>query len=79
MAFITISYILQHNSTNIGFKWFFENRNLTDYTYLFNDKWTWTANGIGAEGARMISEALKINPTLTALNLSCDEKKKKWK
>ena len=39
-----------------------------------NDKWTWTGNDIGAEGARMISEALKINSTLTELNLECDEK-----
>ena len=34
----------------------------------------WTANNIGDEGARMISEALKINSTLTKLNLRCDEK-----
>ena len=27
---------------------------------------------IGAEGARMISEGLKINSTLTKLNLTCD-------
>ena len=33
----------------------------------------WTGNYIGAEGAGMISEALKINSTLTALNLHCDE------
>ena len=39
-----------------------------------NDKWTWAGNGIGVEGARMISEALKINSTLTELNLSGDEK-----
>ena len=38
-----------------------------------NDRWTWTGNDIGAEGARMISEALKINSTLTELNLECDE------
>ena len=39
-----------------------------------NDKWTWTDNNIGAEGARMISEALKTNSTLTELNLRGDEK-----
>ncbi len=42
--------------------------------------WNWTGNGgsntcnIGAEGAKMISEGLKSNSTLTTLNLSCDEK-----
>ena len=36
-------------------------------------------NGIGAEGARMISEALKCNSTLTELNLSGDEKNDKEK
>ena len=34
----------------------------------------WTDNRIGAEGARMISEGLKINSTLTELNLYGDEK-----
>ena len=33
----------------------------------------WTGNNIGAEGARMISESLKTNTTLTELDLSCDE------
>ena len=32
----------------------------------------WTDNNIGAEGARMISEALKINSTVTELDMSCD-------
>ena len=32
-----------------------------------NDKWT--ANNIGDEGANKISESLKINTTLTQLNL----------
>ena len=39
-----------------------------------NDKWIWTDNDIGAEGAGMISEALKINSTLTELNLGGDER-----
>jgi len=30
-------------------------------------------NYVGVEGARMISESLKINTTLTELNLGCDE------
>ena len=30
----------------------------------------WTDNNIGAEGANKISESLKINTTLTQLNLS---------
>jgi len=41
----------------------------------------WTANYIGEPGARMISESLKTNTTLTELNLSSgDEKwsKMKW-
>ena len=34
-------------------------------------------NNIGAEGAKMISEGLKSNSTLTELDLSCDEKEEK--
>ena len=34
----------------------------------------WTGNNIGDEGARMISEALKCNSSLTELNLNGDEK-----
>ena len=34
----------------------------------------WTGNNIGAEGARMISESLKTNTTLTELYLAGDEK-----
>ena len=37
----------------------------------------WTGNDIGAEGARMISEALKSNSTLTELDLRGDEKNDK--
>ena len=37
-------------------------------------KWIiWTGNNIGDEGAKMISESLKINTTLTELYLDCDE------
>ena len=37
-------------------------------------KWNkWTANAIGVEGANKISETLKVNTTLTGLDLSCDE------
>ena len=39
----------------------------------------WTGDNIGAEGARMISEALKTNTTLTWLALGCDENEVKWK
>ena len=39
----------------------------------------WTGHKIGAEGARMISEALKTNTTLTKLDLHCDENEVKWK
>ena len=41
--------------------------------------WLKTDNDIGQEGAGMISEALKINSTLTELNLSGDRKKKRIK
>ena len=44
-------------------------------------KWRiWTGNNIGESGARMISESLKINTTLTLLDLGCDENwsKMKW-
>ena len=34
-------------------------------------------NNIGAEGAKMISEALKKNSTLTELNLYSDEKEER--
>ena len=46
-----------------------------------NDKkWIiWTTNKIGDEGARMISESLKINTTLTKLDLRRDEIVVKWK
>ena len=33
-----------------------------------------TGKHIGVEGARMLSEGLKTNTTLTGLNLGCDEK-----
>ena len=36
-------------------------------------KQKWTDNKIGDEGASAISESLKINTTLTELNLRCDE------
>ncbi len=40
-------------------------------------KWIiWTDNNIGVEGARMISESLKTNTTLTTLYLQCDETEK---
>ena len=38
---------------------------------MVNDEWTWTGNDIRGEGAGMISESLKINSTLTELNLCC--------
>ena len=38
-----------------------------------NEANEWIDNEIGAEGAGMISEALKCNSSLTELNLSCDE------
>ena len=35
-----------------------------------------TVNGIGAEGAKVLSEMLKMNTTFTSLDLSCEESKK---
>ena len=35
-----------------------------------------TGNGIGAEGAISMSEMLKVNKTMTELNLRGDEQKK---
>ena len=35
----------------------------------------WIANGIGDEGAKSISESLKINTSVTSLNLESDEKR----
>ena len=34
----------------------------------------WIDNQLGYEGAKAISESLKINTLLTSLNLGCDEK-----
>ena len=33
----------------------------------------WTGNKIGVEGAKMVSESLKINSTLTTLYMGSDE------
>ena len=35
-----------------------------------------TGNEIGDEGAKALSEMLKVNTTLTELNLRCEEEKK---
>ena len=35
-----------------------------------------TGNGIGVEGAKAMSEMLKVNTTLTSLNLACEEERK---
>ena len=35
-----------------------------------------TGNGIGVEGAKSMSEMLKVNTTLTSLNLDCEEERK---
>ena len=39
-----------------------------------NEKYKWTDNEIGDEGASKISESLKVNTTLTELWLDGDEK-----
>ena len=38
-----------------------------------NEMNKWTDNYIGNEGASKISETLRVNTTLTKLDLSCDE------
>ena len=38
-----------------------------------------TGNRIRDEGAKAISEMMKVNTTLTTLNLYCEKKKKKRK
>ena len=32
-----------------------------------------TDNGIGVEGAKVMSEMMEVNTTLTSLNMSCEE------
>ena len=50
---------------------------------IWNDKWI--VNNIGDDGAKAISESLKINTSLTELDLHSDEKirnekrENKWK
>ncbi len=39
----------------------------------------WIDNEIGNEGAQTLSETLKINTSLTSLNLYCDENEMKWR
>ena len=36
-----------------------------------------TGNEIGEEGAKAMSEALKVNTTLTKLDLRCEEERKR--
>lgn len=36
-----------------------------------------TANNIGDEGARALSEMLKVNTTLTTLHLACEGEKER--
>ena len=38
-----------------------------------------TGNGIGDEGAKSMSEMMKVNTTLTSLDLSGEEERKKGK
>ena len=52
--------------------WWKEIRNENDSIIKWNEKWI--GNGIGDEGAKRISESLKINTSLTELNLEGDEK-----
>ena len=38
-----------------------------------------TGNGIGVEGAKAMSEMLKVNTALTSLNLRCEEERKRMR
>ena len=38
-----------------------------------------TGNGIGVEGAKAMSEMLKVNTTLTELKMRCEEERKREK
>ena len=38
-----------------------------------DNNWKRADNNIGVEGARMLSEGLKSNSTLTELHLECDD------
>ena len=49
----------------------------TSTTHSFSFIITSTGNKIGDRGATSLSESLKSNTTLTALNLSCDDKRQK--
>ena len=39
---------------------------------------TQTDNGIGAEGAHALSDALKVNTTLTTLDLGGEQSQEQW-
>ena len=45
-------------------------------TFFF---YAWTANNVGNDGARFLSEALKTNATLTSLDLQCDKIEERFK
>ena len=50
------------------------NREKEEKREKWNDNnWIWTDNEIESEGARMLSEVLKSNNTLTELNLMSDD------
>ena len=50
------------------------NKNTDEKEKEMKMKWNkWTDNKIGAEGASNISETLKVNTTLTKLDLDGDE------
>ena len=49
------------------------NKQMKEMKWNTNPIKQWTDNNIGDEGARMISESLKTNTTLTYLDLCSDE------
>ena len=49
------------------------NREREERVKCNDNNWIWTVNKIGVEGARMLSEGLKSNSTLTELNLQGDD------
>ncbi len=49
---------------------------VNEFLKMSNEKWT--GNKIGAEGAKKISELLKVNTALTKLDLSCNWNTRNW-
>ena len=49
---------------------------MDEFGDIANNQHKQAGSKIGAEGARALSEALKINTTLQSLNLECEQERK---